>query len=319
MTQKHLAKKVKDQWDLNLILGNLEFLGLNNRSPITVPEYVSQYLSFVEKRKSDKAYRTARGILVRFQKYLATQDVKRIDEITVKVLDGYIDSLNCSPKTKKNHLTEISLMLKQAVKEELIPSNPAKQATLPRITKTVKHRPLEPIDMEIIFKGAGSWSLYYAFLYHTGLRAGDVALLKYGNIDRKKRAIVSFVRKSRRIHEFPIADSLLNQLPTGKAKDEPLFPELYAETERKLNDNLTDPREFMQALLESKGRPKATLHSFRVTFNNTLRDLGLSIEDRQILLAHASSETTKIYTHPNHELARQYVNKLPTYGEANPN
>ncbi len=70
----------------------------------------------------------------------------------------------------------------------------------------------------------------------------------------------------------------------------------------------------MQALLEAEGRPKATLHSFRVTFNNTLRDMGLPIEDRQILLAHASSETTKIYTHPNFDLAAQFVNRIPDYG-----
>ncbi len=49
---------------------------------------------------------------------------------------------------------------------------------------------------------------------------------------------------------------------------------------------------------------------FRLTFNNSLRDLGLSIEDRQVLLAHASSDVNKIYTHPNFDLASQYVNKL---------
>ena len=67
----------------------------------------------------------------------------------------------------------------------------------------------------------------------------------------------------------------------------------------------------MQTVLNAYGRPVGTLHSFRVTFNNTLRDLGLSIQDRQVLLAHSSSETTKIYTHPNIELARKYVNRIP--------
>ncbi|HJM33575.1 MAG TPA: site-specific integrase, partial [Candidatus Marinimicrobia bacterium] len=51
----------------------------------------------------------------------------------------------------------------------------------------------------------------------------------------------------------------------------------------------------------------------RHTFNQRLRDLGLGIEDRQALLAHASSSTTKIYTHPNLDLAREYVNKLPVF------
>ena len=69
----------------------------------------------------------------------------------------------------------------------------------------------------------------------------------------------------------------------------------------------------MQMLLKLNDRPKATLQSFRVTFNNILRDLGLSIQDRQILLAHSSSETTKIYTHPNFDLAAKFVNLIPDY------
>ena len=313
MKQKHLARKVQQHWDLNLVLGNLEFLGFSTLSPATVTEFCRHYLNFLTKRKSENTVAIAKGVLKKLQEHLDSQGVRRLDEITVKVLNGYIDWLDCTPKTKKNHMGVVSLMLDQAIREDVIRENVAKLVTLPEIKKKVKHRLLESIDLKIIHKGAGSWLRYYSFLYHTGLRAGDVAMLTYGNLDRAKRSIVSFVRKSRQIHELPLAQVLLDQLPTGRSKDEPLFPELYADTERKLNDNLMNPRKFMQALLNAAERPKATLHSFRVTFNNTLRDMGLSIEDRQILLAHSSSETTKIYTHPNFDLASKFVNRIPDY------
>ena len=319
MTQKHLGKKIQDHWDLNLVLGNLEFLGFSTYSSMNISEYCREYFNFIESRKSERRVSVIKAMLKNFQEYLESHKVTRLDEITVKVMNGFIDWLQCSPGTKKNYIGAISLMLDQAMKEEIIRVNPAKLVTLPMIPKKVRHRPLELIDLEIIFKGAGSWSLYYQFLYHTGLRTGDVALLTYENIDRKKKAIVSFVRKSRRIHEFPLAGVLIDQLPKGKSKDEPLFPELYAETDQKVNDILKKPRLFMQALLEMEERPKATLHSFRVTFNNTLRDMGLSMEDRQILLAHASSETTKIYTHPNFDLASQFVNRMPHYARLQKN
>ena len=320
-TQKHLAKKVQTEWDLRLVLDNFGFLGCSTHSPIDVTQYCTQYLGFVESRKTVDTWETTRGVLRKFQKYLDYQNVKRLDEITVKVIDGYIDWLELAPKTKKNHLGIISLMIDQAIKEDVLQTNPAKNATLPKIVHKVRHRPLNPIDLKIIFEGAGSWYYYYSFLYHTGLRAGDVALLTHANIDLNKRAIVSFVRKSRRIHEFPLAESLICQLPTGKCNDDPLFPNLYAESSRKLKDNLTKPRKFMQTLLAEANppRPKATLHSFRATFNNTLRDLGLQIEDRQVLLAHSSSETTKIYTHPNFDLATKYVNLVPDFGKRNQN
>ena len=85
--------------------------------------------------------------------------------------------------------------------------------------------------------------------------------------------------------------------------------------EKKLHSALSKPRKYLQAILEAAGRPKGTLHSFRVTYNNSLRDLGLGIQDRKILLAHSSVSTTEIYTLPNLELARSYVNQLPIPGE----
>ena len=235
-----------------------------------------------------------------------------ISEITIKLLNGYIDYLSCGAKTKKNHLIEIRQMLKRAVIEGLLPNNPAEHVTLPRIIKAEIHRPLGQYDLEVIFNHAGAWRLYFEFLYRTGLRAGDVAMLTYGNIDKKRKVIVSLIRKSRRVHEVPLSNILLNQID-NQNEDNPLFPSLYTQSERKLNDNLAKPRKFLQGILKANNRKKATLHSFRTTFNNTLRDLGLSIDDRAVLLAHSSSETTKIYTHPNLELAFEYINKMPDF------
>lgn len=310
-SQKHLAKKIQEQWDLKLLLGEYDFLGAGSVPAPLVKEYMQEYLNFIFTRKTEKTYATVSGMLRRFIEYLDEKEVQYLDQITVKILDGYIDWLSVSPKTKKNHLGAISLMLGQAVKEGVLKSNLAKQATLPRITHEARHRMLELIDLMYIRRHAGSWALYFDFLLYTGLRAGDVAMLTYGNINRDDESITSFIRKSRRIHEFPIVEVLLDQLPQDKPDDEPVFPALHAESERRLNDNLRVPREFMQAILKAEGRPKATLQSFRRTFNNLLRDLGLSIEDRQILLAHSSSLTTKIYTNPNFELAKKYVNRLP--------
>ena len=66
----------------------------------------------------------------------------------------------------------------------------------------------------------------------------------------------------------------------------------------------------MQKLLAATSRPKATLHSFKHTFNAKLRGLGMPIEDRRVLLSHATSSVTKIYIHPNLEVAKELINKL---------
>jgi len=204
-------------------------------------------------------------------------------------------------------------MFKQAIIDGLLTKNPTKHVTLPKMKKFNKHRELHQEDLEIIFKYAGKWKLYYLFLLYTGLRASDVAMLRYSDIDNEKSIITTLVRKSDRIHQIPLSDTLIKELSYWGENDEPIFPNLYADTYRKRNDLQANPRKYLQKILKNNNREKATLHSFRVTFNCILRNNGLKIEDRQKLLAHSSSETTKIYTHPNLELARKHVNKIPCY------
>ena len=311
LSQKSLAQKIQIKWDWMLASDDLSFYGRTSVLGPDIHGFMDEHIK-VRRRISINTYNTARTVVNSLSDYLKSINVKTVSDITIKVLDGYIDHLSCSAKTKKNHLIEIRQMLKRAVIEGLLPNNPAEHVTLPRIIKAEIHRSLDRYDLEVVFNHAGAWRLYFEFLYRTGLRAGDVAMLTYGNIDKKRKVIVSLIRKSRRVHEVPLSNILLNKIGDLGA-DQPLFPSLYTQSERKLNDNLAKPRKFLQGILKANNRKKATLHSFRTTFNNTLRDLGLSIDDRAVLLAHSSSETTKIYTHPNLELAFEYINKMPDF------
>ena len=316
MTRRDLARKVVNHWDLKLMLDDTSFLPSYNKSKNSAAGFINDYLIFIEKRKSASTANSIKGVLRNFKLFLKSKSIERLDDINVKILDNYIDWLDNAPKTKKNYLGIVSRMLKQAIKENVLKSNPAVLATLPKIyPNSEKHRMLESIDLEIIFGTAGQWFDYYQFLLYTGLRAGDVALLTYGNINREKGAITSLIRKSGRIHELPLADHLVKELSFGK-KDEPIFPRLYSDNYKQLNSKLAAPRKHMQSMLKIHDRPKATLHSFRRTFNNILRDKGLGIGDRQKLMAHSSSETTKIYTNPNFDLAKEFVNKIPVYGKS---
>ena len=311
-TKRRLAERIQDEWDLLLAKGDTSFVR-NAFHTLDIEKYVSYYTGFLESRKTENTVAIAKGVLNKFKSYLSKQGIKMLSEVQVSNIDGYIDSIKVSPKTKKNHLIVISLMFKQAVREGHLLQNPCEFATLPKITTVMRHRPLTADDLEVIFKNANKWKLYFAALLYTGLRAGDVALLRYEHIDSKKKKITQLVRKSRRIHELPISDVLLSAFGDIDGKEGPVFPEIYIESDRKQNDRLVYPRKYLQSILSAAELPKATLHSFRVTYNNMLRDQGLSIQDRQVLMAHTSSETTKIYTHPNIELAAKHLNKMPNY------
>jgi len=319
VSKKTLATRIQDEWDILKATGDYSFIGKSSESVLSkglISNYITKYLAFVESRKSENTHAIAKGVFDKLQEYLAEEGIKMIEDVNVGHIDGYIDWLTVASKTKKNHLGVISIMFKQAVREGVVSQNPCEFATLPKITHKERHRMLTHDDIEVIFKNSGKWRLYYAFLLYTGLRAGDVAMLRYESLDVNDKSITQLIRKSRKVYQLPMADILIDEIGNIEGKEGPIFPTLYNENESKLNDRLANPRKFMQKILSVAERPKATLHSFRHVFNNLLLAQGLSIQDRQTLLAHSSSDTTKIYTHPNAEVAANYINQLPNYLES---
>ena len=121
-------------------------------------------------------------------------------------------------------------------------------------------------DLSITFENAGKWELYFAVLLYTGLRAGDAAMLTYGNIDFSQNVIITLVRKSRRVHEFPLSDHLVSLIPKSKDDNEPLFPTLYVTKTNSVGEIVADerilhyrigiPRKRFQMILKEADRPR---------------------------------------------------------------
>ena len=67
MTSKTLAKKIAQQWDLNLMMGDLSFLGLSSNSNQTIHQYINEYLKDLSyKSNSQKSLKTSQSHLCRF-------------------------------------------------------------------------------------------------------------------------------------------------------------------------------------------------------------------------------------------------------------
>ena len=120
MTKLHIAIKVKEFWDLCLIKGELGFLGLSLHPDVQINKYIFHYLNFLESRKSNGTVSITNRVLKQFLSYTNTVGINRLDEVNVTLMNDYIDWLNCSPKTKKNHINILSLMFDQAIREEII-------------------------------------------------------------------------------------------------------------------------------------------------------------------------------------------------------
>ena len=170
--------------------------------------------------------------------------------------------------------------------------DPEEVPVLPQRIERIINRPLETIDLKIIFRDAGSWWLYFALLLYTGLPCNEVAVLTYGNFDRERGVLVRSGRRSRRCREIPITPELMEHIPGDMPLDAPLFPTLYVDIEdrslreEELNNNLAEPLNYMQALLGAAGRPIASLYSFTLSHNKLLEGHDLFAPDQLAILDH---------------------------------
>lgn len=314
------AKRVQAQWDEQLRYDDTSFLGFKLSAPTSIEEYINDHVSLLKGVISTNNYHNTKSELYRLRVFLHSMKITNIREITPRIMKYYLlEKINSgkSPKTIKNHFGFISILFDSAVDDDIIHKNPVKKIKKPKIKENKPHRELEQIDLDIIINNESEYQLYYQFLLYTGLRAGDAALLKYGQIGYYGEIpiINVYIKKSDTFTTLPLSNVLLKKLDLNKQTDEPIFPNLYDENPIRLNWKYTKARIYLQELLKKKNRPKATLHSFRVTFNNVLRNLGLSIEDRQVLMAHSASKVTKDYTRTNVPLSAEMINKIPDYSK----
>lgn len=162
---------------------------------------------------------------------------------------------------------------------------------IPQKIQGTPNRPLEPADINVVFRDPGPWWLYYALLISSGLKCTELALLLHGHIDRAQSAIVRPHRRPGRWQAIPIVPDLMREIPVGRSPDAPLFPGLFTDIEdrevfeEELNDRLDGPLGYMQALLSVADRPIASLHSLTLTHHNLIMNRDLFAKDQLIKLA----------------------------------
>ena len=265
----------------------------------------------------------------------------KVSKITTGVIDRTIDQWETEygPSTIKNSIGPLVRVLDVAVRDEVIPSNPAKN----RARRTLNHdSTLKPgalrayaiSDIETLTKLAEKCAeVHQSYSDHVMLcallsaRGSEVAGLEVGDIDWKNRIVTierqiypgkgGLVRKQtkgRNVRYVPILDALepvLIRLSAGKQPGDPLLrgPRGGVLTTATVRDTTN-----WDHLVVELGLPNLTRHGLRHTGATWLADAGVPLHVLQRILGHASIETTKGYLHPDHrqlneaaKLANQFL------------
>lgn len=256
---------------------------------------------------------------------LTREDIQQY--INLKFEVGRLDGKGgLSPKSIKTHMIIIQQAIKEAIKSNLILTNPCEFVTLPKIQR---HEPnfytVQQIkDLFEAIKDKPLYSLVY-FTVIFGLRRSEVLGLKWDSINFEantitiKHTVVRFsevvekdqTKTNASYRSYPLSDDVVKILTELKKKENDnrrLFGAEYIENDYIFKWDNGKPyspdyisRKFSK-LLEQNKLPHIRFHDLRHSCASLLVANGFNIKDIQEWLGHADIQTTaNIYAHLDNE------------------
>lgn len=148
---------------------------------------------------------------------------------------------------------------------------------------------------------------------HCGLRFGEIAALRWGDIDTQRKIIGIRDSKGGYTRYARMTDELKDvfvKMDQG-AREDLIFPTLNGK-------RLTDPSKVFGKVIEELGfntgvtdrRQRLSFHSLRHTYASWLVDRGVGLYDVQKLLGHRSSALTERYSHLSDSRLTEDVKEL---------
>jgi len=258
---------------------------------------------------------------------------KLLREITPKDIRSWRDALKAkglSAPTVNGHLKVLRMPFKAAHDNGYIDVNPCTKNSV-RLLKddaeNVSKDVFTPEQIRALIDAAPSedWKGMILLGFSSGLRLRDCSELRWSNVDLGKAIITVKTRKTGKTVVVPIHPRfgawLLKQSIRGIGKA-PVFPSLVGKSGSGKSGlssqfgRIMDRAGIKGRLLREgtgAGRSYSSLsfHSLRHTFNAALANAGVSVELRQELVGHASADMNKQYLHPDVEVLRDAVLRLP--------
>ena len=243
---------------------------------------------------------------------------------------------NCKGKGLSNATVRgIHMILREAldsaVREGLIPKNPADGTSPPKIYRNEK-QVLTKDQIETFMKLIEGDEEWYDFFYTeiiTGMRQGEICGLRWEDFDREKRTLrvarsVDFVNKELVVGETKtddgkrtiyLPDSLWHILAERQRQkgtfSEWIFPNLL-KPEWPLNPSRAYRQ--LKKLLEIGGLPSIRLHDLRHTFTSHAANSGIAPKTLSEIVGHSkASFTLDHYAHVTSDMQKNAANIVTNY------
>lgn len=276
--------------------------------------------------------RHLKGLAKHLRIYNASLRVVDVDDEVIKDFIQYLKnravSLNWKSKddaphladnTQAGHVSMLSMVLNQAVRDKLLANNPC--YLIPKGIRPQKDNErrtyLTPKEVAKLMaakypckKANTKQDTPKAFFFSvfTGLRFSDVVALTGNNVyeDENGTYIKFIVEKTGKEQTLYLNEMALQYLPRHKDKKQPLFDDIPSNYQT--NNELR--RWSAAAGIDYK---KVTFHVARHSYATIALNSGESLEEVANQLGHSSTRVTSIYAKVMHDTQRKATNKMASF------
>lgn len=288
--------------------------------------FVEFFTANIRNRNTREAYARA---VARFAFWCEQRDL-RLADITPVLVAAYIEDLGAkvSKPTVKQHLAAIRMLFDYLVTGQVLPVNPAyavrgpshvvKKGKTPVLTAEETRDLIEAIAINTI-SGLRDRALIGVMVYSFARVGAVIGMNVEDYFQQGKRWWFRLHEKGGKRHDVPAhhkaeeyMDAYLIAAGIGGDKKGPLFRSL--DRTRKLTDRRLHRKEVLAMIkrrARNAGLPETiSCHSFRATGITTYLENGGTIENAQLIAAHESPRTTKLYDRTGDQVSLDEIERI---------
>jgi integrase len=351
-TDRRLAQKIADRYEGTAAQASLGFLverqarkvigeiyEISTREKLrsdSVQDFFTRWLERVHVELNHKTFKRYEGVTGEFLNWLGPRASLSIAHLSSVDIVGYRDYLarKHSPSSVNISLAAIQSALGRAFDDRLVDVNEASR--VPRLkddpARKQQRRAFTERELQAILKVCDpEWRGMVLCGAYSGMRLGDVSLLRWENVDLAGRELHFKTEKTRREQTIPIAEPLLRHLMEIAGSDDPrapLFPRAFAGRQRKVLTGALS-NQFYRLMSkagvvpprtnESKGKGRNAArtsvglgyHCLRHSVTTMLKQAGASDVVAREIVGHDSAAVSRTYSHIDTQTLRAAIDRLP--------
>jgi integrase len=301
----------------------------------TLRTYCQEWLTTKEPETAPRTQVFYRTSTAKFIAFLGERAEVPLSELTKSDIVAYRNSLakSLSARTTNQDLKVVRMLFKAAERDELIHQNPAQFVNTVRQRATNDKRPFTLAEIQAILSVADSeWQSLVRFGFYTGQRLGDLATLRWSNIDLIRSEIRFVTAKTGRRMIIPLSDGLrahIASLAPSDQTDAVIHLRAFAILKAQGHPG-TLSRQFGELLSEAGLRPSGThqstgktrssrrklnalsFHSLRRTATTLLHEAGIAGAVAQALIGHDSEAIHEHYVNVGREALQKAAAVFPS-------